>query len=898
MNPNAHRTILRQSRIFGYTGAVLSIPFALAGGLLASCCPFGVLVGAIPLLATSWLGAVLAALFMDYSVVSKRDSTGAGLRVGLRTAAVAGLAGGIFTLFTASQSLSLMTAAAASQSPAPEGGVAAAFTIGVSNLFMLLVVVMLCLPGGILWGVIGAAIRGSAALDQEPPPLPEWETEVAALKKGSLIEWGVLLGSLAAVSLVIPMIQQHSIAKNLPKSSSERTVNMPAPNNSGVPLPTPQQTSRPAYKPPFSASPGGKFSVEIIEDSQQGRLIVVKEHGEHLIEEPAMGYLQDVHWSPGEQFVAINERRGNSGDYLWVLDLQQHRFLKRPDDSIWQQLESRAVAILEAKADNKWGDGVQGDRAWGTAAGWQDESTLLAKVTVRFLGSAIAVGEDSRLEIATKLRVASDGIFIQNETQTASRKIGEGLLIPACGMDFMEDTGTLIATFEWYARYGADRMTVNIKDLDLDSVKIGVPEERGALEGGVPLEISLKPNAAAKKEHWTPGPSEFSWSMPPSSLVTTEGVLNTVALSQDKAAALVSELKALRPRSDGGPPSAGSGNATTPSPLLSAYQGKVGRLEARFELQWHPDRSVTGRYWYPGRNPARNYELRGSNQKEGELVLDELTNGERTATIRMNKDSSQDLKWVGTMQNTDGRQFDVTMVRLNQPARDLSSRTPPEFSPVLLVFSSALKTVWSGDAIAVDSLGGLSPWELKILRNAIFARHGRTFESGKLSGFFNRYPGYKVDAGYSDNRITSTDRSNAEVIKAVEARAKRPPRDTAWNALRGFVDALAAGDVEFIASSIHPTHPVERVMFTLEDPPKVAHTVKLPSKSGELKQLWLDDGANGESYCFMMGALWDFTLEAKNAGKGMFRNKGSSTEIGFTEIGGKWWLTRVADAAP
>lgn len=335
-----------------------------------------------------------------------------------------------------------------------------------------------------------------------------------------------------------------------------------------------------------------------------------------------------------------------------------------------------------------------------------------------------------------------------------------------------------------------------------------------------------------------------------------------------------------------------------PSSRLSAYAGKVGRLEAQFELQWHPDRTVTGRYWHPGRNPELKYGLKGSNPKEGELILDEFTDGERTATIRLNKDSSQGITWIGRMSNTDGRQFDVTMARLDEPTADQSSRPDQQPSVELLAFSNALKTVWTGGALSADSLAGLSPWELKILRNAIFARHGRVFESGKLSGFFHRYPGYKEDAGYSDIRITPTDRSNAEAIKALESRAQRPSQDTAWNALRGFVDALAAGDVEFIASLVHPSTPVELVMFTLDDPPKVAYQERLSGNSKELKDLWLDDGANGESYCFMMGALWNFTLSAENAGNGMFRNKGSSTEIGFTEISGKWWLTRVSDAAP
>jgi hypothetical protein len=675
MNPKAQRSILIQSRIFGYSAAVLSVPFAVVGGLVASCCPFGVLVGAVPLLITSGLGAQLAAVFLDYSVVSRRCSTGAGLRVGVRSATLAALAGGIFTLFTASQSLSAMTAAAGAGDP--EGsGVVAAITIGLMNLVMLLAVAALCALLAIVPGVIGAAIRGSAAQDSEPASKPEWDVELRALRKSSLIEWAVLLGLLASVSLVVPAIQQYSIGKGLPERSSGRSVAMSAANTSGVPLSAPSGMSRSVESSPFSVSPDAKYSVEICDDIERGRLLLVRGHGRHLFEEQLTGYLQDVYWSPGGHFVAINERIGNSGDYLWILDLQRQRVLKRPDDTIWQETESKFIPVVREMASRKWGGGVQDDRGWGVASGWEDDNTLLVRFTVRFLGSAIAVGEDSRLEVVFRLRVAANGVSIQKETQGGSRA----------------DSGFV-----------------------------------------------------------DPHPTEVE--------------------------ALLSELD----------------------------------VQPRMERPFPPD---------------------------------------------------------------------------------------PRLGPELLEFSNALKSIWSGEALAVNSLSGLSPWELRVLRNAVFARHGRAFESGKLSGFFHRYPGYKEDPDYSDNRITSVDRSNVEAIKDLEVRAKRPPRDTSWNALRGFVDALAAGDVDYIRSSIHPASPLERVIFTLEDAPKLISQERLLGNSIELQELCLGDGANGEGSSFMMSVIWNFTLSAQQADIGMFRNRESLTEIGFTEIAGSWWLSRIADAVP
>lgn len=279
--------------------------------------------------------------------------------------------------------------------------------------------------------------------------------------------------------------------------------------------------------------------------------------------------------------------------------------------------------------------------------------------------------------------------------------------------------------------------------------------------------------------------------------------------------------------------------------------------------------------------------------------MNEFTNGALSARLRLFKDSGVNgVTWNGKMHNTDGREFDVSMnlSHAKSPTDPTAGDIQP--SPGEQAFSKTFGLLWAGGKVEGQALDGLSPWELKILRNAIFARHGRTFESGMLSGFFHGYPGYKADPGYNDGRITPTDRTNADAIKAAEPRATRPSPDTAWNALRGFLDALAVGDAGFIASLLHPSRPVERVMFTLEDPPQVASTKKLSEDSKELKNLWLDDGANGESYSFMMSALWDLTLSAQHAGGGMFRNKGSFMEVGFTEISGKWWLTRVADAAP
>ncbi len=51
-----------------------------------------------------------------------------------------------------------------------------------------------------------------------------------------------------------------------------------------------------------------------------------------IAEFPTFGYLLDALFSPDNSYVAINNRRANSGDYLWVISLHDGRAIKMPDD--------------------------------------------------------------------------------------------------------------------------------------------------------------------------------------------------------------------------------------------------------------------------------------------------------------------------------------------------------------------------------------------------------------------------------------------------------------------------------------------------------------------------------------------------------------------------------------
>jgi hypothetical protein len=70
--------------------------------------------------------------------------------------------------------------------------------------------------------------------------------------------------------------------------------------------------------------------------------------------------------------------------------------------------------------------------------------------------------------------------------------------------------------------------------------------------------------------------------------------------------------------------------------------------------------------------------------------------------------------------------------------------------------------------IAASMLRGLSLNELRLLRNEIYARHGRQFQAQWLSQYFYSQPWYQPDDNFKDEELTGADKTNVETIVAYE----------------------------------------------------------------------------------------------------------------------------------
>ena len=72
--------------------------------------------------------------------------------------------------------------------------------------------------------------------------------------------------------------------------------------------------------------------------------------------------------------------------------------------------------------------------------------------------------------------------------------------------------------------------------------------------------------------------------------------------------------------------------------------------------------------------------------------------------------------------------------------------------------------------ISEQMLHGLSLHELRLLRNEIYARHGRMFRTDWLGQYFYNQPWYVPDEEFKDEQLSSNDRLNVETIVKYENR--------------------------------------------------------------------------------------------------------------------------------
>jgi hypothetical protein len=151
-------------------------------------------------------------------------------------------------------------------------------------------------------------------------------------------------------------------------------------------------------------SPDHRYSVTILQtalpgsDPDEGFLTIAVRHGKQDVSKyPTEGYLIDAFWSPNGRYVAVDNRRANSGDYLWVFRLSDGRAIKMPVDAnpghsngvydkYAEEVVNRVTAVYPELTYGQF------TKLFVFAKGWTNSGDLHVKTNLAFRNLENAIG--------------------------------------------------------------------------------------------------------------------------------------------------------------------------------------------------------------------------------------------------------------------------------------------------------------------------------------------------------------------------------------------------------------------------------------------------------------------------------------------------------------------------
>jgi hypothetical protein len=106
--------------------------------------------------------------------------------------------------------------------------------------------------------------------------------------------------------------------------------------------------------------------------------------------------------------------------------------------------------------------------------------------------------------------------------------------------------------------------------------------------------------------------------------------------------------------------------------------------------------------------------------------------------------------------------------------------------------------------ISDQMLQGLSLHELRLLRNEIYARHGRMFRAEWLQQYFYAQPWYNPDENFKDEELSGNDKTNVETIVRYENRLHEEL--STKPVTRALLDGLFLEDASQMRQEIYARH--------------------------------------------------------------------------------------------
>jgi hypothetical protein len=202
-----------------------------------------------------------------------------------------------------------------------------------------------------------------------------------------------------------------------------------------------------------------------------------------------------------------------------------------------------------------------------------------------------------------------------------------------------------------------------------------------------------------------------------------------------------------------------------------------------------------GRYWYK-RNPLYDAStLADIERKNIERLTEEKNKGRHTAISIGDMDNFQNAlltedKLAGLsilelrilreeFYARHGKSFDAPGIReyfawrdWYKPAKDQKSiklnKIEQQNVDLLAAYESKVREKLATEPLQEGQLGDMFAEDLRVLRNEVYARHGRVFKDADLQKYFDAQPWYKANPDFKDDQLNEIEAANLAKIKAAE----------------------------------------------------------------------------------------------------------------------------------
>jgi YARHG domain len=184
------------------------------------------------------------------------------------------------------------------------------------------------------------------------------------------------------------------------------------------------------------------------------------------------------------------------------------------------------------------------------------------------------------------------------------------------------------------------------------------------------------------------------------------------------------------------------------------------RAGHQFRKKWLHD-YFAAQPWYKPLAKDDNSKVTARDRANAVLIA-QAEEGQKRDDMKKRRDDILARQRASKATPEDDVELSILNTRLGQwVAAEADAKPPADVSP--LEDPSQLDHV-----ITVEQLSNLSRRDLRLLRNTIYARHGRQFKSKLLQAYFDDMAWYKRNPAFTDKDLSKIDNTNVRLIKSVE----------------------------------------------------------------------------------------------------------------------------------